>query len=58
MDFTGAELFHTSFRGVDLSTCTPGPIVLSASCAELKGAAISAAQAGVVARILGIEVLP
>lgn len=57
-DFTGAELFRTSFRDMDLSSCTLDGITLSESCAELKGAKINAAQAAVVARILGIEVLP
>lgn len=58
VNLTGAELFKTSFRGLDLSRCTLDGVALSASCAELKGAAISAPQAAVVARVLGIRVVP
>lgn len=57
-DLTGAELFRTPLTGMDLTTCTMDGIVLSQTCAELKGAKIHAAQAAVVARILGIEVEP
>ena len=57
-NLTGAELFRTSLSGMDLTTCTLDGIVLSQTCAELKGAKIHAAQAAVVARILGIEVEP
>ena len=42
--------------GMDLTTCTLDRIVLSETCRELKGAVINAAQAAVVARILGIRV--
>ena len=55
-DLTGAELFRTSLSGMDLTTRTLDRIVLSETCRELKGAVISAAQAAVVARILGIRV--
>ena len=55
--FTGAELFRTGLKGIDLSSCTLDRIALSETCAELKGARIDASQAPVVARILGIEVL-
>ena len=57
-DLTGAELFHTPLGGMDLTTCTLDGIVLSETCAELKGAVIHASQAAVVARILGITVAP
>lgn len=57
-DLTGAELFRTPLAGVDLTTCTLDGIVLSETCAELKGATIHASQAAVVARILGITVVP
>ena len=57
-DLTRAELFRTPLSGVDLTTCTLDGIVLSQTCAELKGARIHASQAAVVARILGIEVTP
>ena len=57
-NLTGAELFRTPLTGMDLTTCTLDGIVLSQTCAELKGAKIHAAQAAVVARILGIEVEP
>lgn len=53
-DLTGAELFRTSLAGMDLTACTLDRIVLSETCRELKGAVINAAQAAVVARILGI----
>ena len=53
---TGAELFRTSLTGMDLTSCTLDRIVLSETCRELKGALINAAQAAVVARILGIRV--
>ena len=55
-DLTGAELFRTSLAGMDLTACTLDRIVLSETCRELKGAVINAAQAAVVARILGIRV--
>ena len=55
-DLTGAELFRTSLTGMDLTSCTLDRIVLSETCRELKGAVINAAQAAVVARILGIRV--
>ena len=55
-DLTGAELFRTSLTGMDLTSCTLDRIVLSETCRELKGALINAAQAAVVARILGIRV--
>ena len=58
MDLTGAELFRSQLKGLDLSRCTLDRIALSASCQELKGAKIHSAQAAVVARILGIEVIP
>lgn len=58
MNLTGAELFRTALTGMDLTTCTLDGITLSESCAELKGATIHASQAAVVARILGIEVIP
>ena len=57
-NLTGAELFHTPLTGMDLTTCTLDGIVLSETCAELKGATIHASQAAVVARILGITVVP
>ena len=57
-DLTGAELFRTGLAGMDLTSCTLDRIVLSETCRELKGAVISAAQAAVVARILGIRVEP
>ncbi|WP_353734007.1 pentapeptide repeat-containing protein [Oscillibacter sp.] len=57
-DLTGAELFRTSLAGMDLTACTLDRIVLSETCRELKGAVINAAQAAVVARILGIRVEP
>ena len=57
MDLTGAELFRTQLSGLDLSRCTIDQIVISQSCAELKGASIAPHQAPVVARILGIKVL-
>ena len=67
-DLTGAELFRAQLAGVDLSgctldgmdltACTLDRIVLSETCRELKGAVINAAQAAVVARILGIRVEP
>ena len=41
---------------MDLTSCTLDRIVLSETCRELKGALINAAQAAVVARILGIRV--
>ena len=56
VDLTGAELFRTDLSGMDLTSCTLDRIVLSETCRELKGAVISAAQAAVVARILGIRV--
>ncbi|SCJ58115.1 Uncharacterised protein [uncultured Blautia sp.] len=43
---------------MDLTACTLDRIVLSETCRELKGAVINAAQAAVVARILGIRVEP
>ena len=55
-DLTGAELFRTLLSGMDLTTCTLDRVVLSETCRELKGAVIRAAQAAVVARILGIRV--
>ena len=55
-DLTGAELFRTDLSGMDLTSCTLDRIVLSETCRELKGAVISAPQAAVVARILGIRV--
>lgn len=58
VNLTGAELFKTSFRGLDLSRCTLDNVALSASCTELKGAVISAQQAAIVARVLGIRVVP
>lgn len=58
VDLTGAELFHTSFKGMDISSCTLDRVSLSESCAELRGAKIHVTQAAVVARILGIEVIP
>lgn len=58
VNLTGAELFRTALTGMDLTTCTLDGITLSESCAELKGATIHASQAAVVARILGIEVIP
>ena len=58
VDLAGAELFKTSFRGLDLSRCTLDNVALSASCTELKGAVISAQQAAIVARVLGIRVVP
>ena len=48
------KLFRTSLAGMDLTACTLDRIVLSETCRELKGAVINAAQAAVVARILGI----
>lgn len=57
VDLTGAELFRAQLGGLDLSRCTLDQIVLSQSCAELKGATIAPHQAPVVARILGINVL-
>ena len=57
-DLSGAELFRTSLAGMDLTACTLDRIVLSEACRELKGAVINAAQAAVVARILGIRVEP
>ena len=63
----GKEAFRLSpvrkapFYGVRTSgymLCTLDGITLSESCAELKGAAIHASQAAVVARILGIDVVP
>ena len=56
VDLTGAELFRAGLGGLDLSRCTIDNIVLSQSCAELKGAVIAPHQAPVVARILGTKV--
>ena len=56
MDLTGADLFRTSLKGMDLTGCTIDGITLSETCAELKGAILDAAQTPVVARILGITV--
>ncbi len=55
--FNGADLFRAVLKGVDLSGCALDGVTLSASCQELRGARIHAAQAPVVARILGIEVV-
>ena len=55
-DLTGAELCRSSLKGMDLTSCTLGRIVLTEGCGELKGVKIAASQAAVVARILGIEV--
>ena len=58
VDLTGAELFRTPLRGLDLTGCTLDRVIFSETCAELKGAKIAAGQAPVVARILGITVEP
>ena len=57
-DFTGASLFRAMLAGMDFSRCTLDKIILSASCQELKGAKINTQQAAIVAKILGIEVIP
>lgn len=57
-DLTGAELFRTPFKGMDLSSCTLDRVSLSETCAELRGAKLHVGQAAVVARILGIEIVP
>ena len=56
VDLTGADLFRTSLKGMDLTGCTIDGITLSETCAELKGAILDASQTPVVARILGITV--
>ena len=57
VDFSRADFFRTILRGVDLTSCTIDGISLSEACGELRGARIDALQAGVVAGILGIEVV-
>ena len=56
-DLTGADLFRTALCGLDLSTCTLDGIVLSADCAELRGASIGALQAVELARLLGVKIV-
>lgn len=56
VNFTQADLFRAVLKGTDLSGCILDGVTLSASCQELRGAKIHAAQAAVVARILGIEI--
>ena len=56
-DLTGAELFQTPLKGVDLSHCEIAGITLSDSFSELRGAKISPLQAVDVARMLGVQIL-
>ena len=57
VDLTGVDFFKTALKGVDLSDCDIGGILVSENCAELRGAEISAAQSVELARILGVRIV-
>ena len=56
-DLRLANLFQTSLKGMDLSTCELEGFLVSDTFAELAGAKISALQALEVVRLLGLEVV-
>ena len=56
-DLSGVNFFKTILKGVDLSGCDISGILVSENCAELRGAAISAAQSIELARILGVRIV-
>ena len=56
-DLSGVDFFKTILKGVDLSGCDISGILVSENCAELRGAAISAAQSIELARILGVRIV-
>lgn len=51
-----ADLFKTKLKGMDLSTCDIGGILLSDGSPELRGAIISQAQALDIVRRLGVTI--
>lgn len=55
-DLTRADLFRTSLKGLDLSTCHIAGISVSDTRAELNGAIISADQAVDMVGLLGLRV--
>ena len=56
-DFSGTNCFKTYFSGVDLTDTEIGGVTLSSDYSELRGAVITARQAGGLVRLLGIKVL-
>ena len=56
-DFTGADFFKTPLKGLDLCDCVIDGIAVSDSCAELRGAKITAEQAPTVARLIGVRIV-
>lgn len=56
VDLSGADLFQTVLGKIDLSSCNIEGIRVSESVRELKEATIDAAQAVVLAKLLGVHV--
>ena len=55
-DFSHADFFKTSLKGIDLSDCVIDGISVSDTLHELKGSKMTAEQAVTVAGILGIKI--
>ncbi len=54
-DFTRADFFRASLRGVDISSCTLTGIGVSTDRSELRGAVVSVEQAPELAALLGVR---
>ncbi|MEG2858173.1 MAG: pentapeptide repeat-containing protein [Clostridia bacterium] len=52
--YTGANLFKTALCGIDFTSCEIDGLILSDTCAELRGATVRADQAAELARLLGV----
>lgn len=56
VDLTKTDLYHTSFKGIDLSSCVLEGNIFSEGLTELKGATVSAMQAVSIVNLLGVKV--
>ncbi len=52
----GVNFFRTPLRGMDFTKCELGPVTVSDTFAELRGAKVTAMQALSLSRLLGIEI--
>ena len=56
-DFTHADFFKTSLKGIDLSGCEINGIAVSDTLYELRGVKITSEQAVNVAQMLGVKIV-
>ena len=57
VNFANADFFKTPLKGIDLSDCNIGHIMMSDQYKEIAGAKVNMFQAVELAKLLGIKIV-